>query len=111
MSPDVLEVDELESGVRQEGVYAGFSVFIRKLSTGLVLSLIGPALAWSGYAEGAGQQSAQVLTTIRLLISWLPAVLLLTAIVVARSYPISRASHTELRAQLAAKRTATSSRT
>jgi GPH family glycoside/pentoside/hexuronide:cation symporter len=97
-------VDELMSGRRQEGIYAGFSVFIRKLSTGLVLAMIGPILSWSGYAEGAKVQPAAALTAIRLVISVLPAILLVAACIVAWSYPLTRARHAEISRQLAARR-------
>jgi len=104
MSPDVLEVDELVSGRRQEGIYAGFSVFVRKLSTGLVLSIIGPALAWSGYMEDAVRQPPSTLTTIRLLIALLPATLLAASILIAWAYPITRQRHAEVQAELARRR-------
>jgi GPH family glycoside/pentoside/hexuronide:cation symporter len=105
MAPDVLEVDELTSGRRQEGIYAGFSVFVRKLSTGLVLSIIGPALAWSGYVESAAEQTTSVLTTIRLLMAILPATLLAASTLIAWAYPITRQRHAELQAELAHRRT------
>lgn len=104
MSPDVLEVDELMSGRRQEGIYAGFNVFVRKLSTGLVLAIIGPILAWSGYVEGAAQQTASTLWAIRLLIAALPAALLISSIVVAWFYPLTRARHAAIQAELALRR-------
>ena len=105
MSPDVLEVDELRSGRRQEGIYAGFSVFIRKLSTGLVLALVGPILSWSGYSAAAEAQPASALTAIRLMITLLPAALLVAACVVAWSYPLTRARHAEISRELAKRRT------
>jgi len=106
MSPDVLEVDELMSGKRQEGIYAGFSVFVRKLSTALVLSLVGPVLAWSGYVEGAAAQTPRAMTAIRLLIAVVPTVLLVAACVVAWFYPLTRQRHAEISRQLALRRRA-----
>lgn len=104
MNPDVLEVDELMSGRRQEGIYAGFNVFIRKLSTGLVLSIIGPILSWSGYMESALQQPPRALTAIRLLMALLPAALLAASIIVAWAYPITRQRHAELQSELERRR-------
>ena len=54
------------------------------------------------------QQGPQALTTIRLLISLLPAALLVASILVARSYPITRLKHAEIQAQLADRRKAQS---
>jgi GPH family glycoside/pentoside/hexuronide:cation symporter len=106
MSTDVLEVDELMSGKRQEGIYAGFSVFVRKLSTGLVLAMIGPVLSWSGYVEGATMQTESALTAIRLLIGLAPALLLVAACIVAWFYPLTRQRHAEVQAELARRRRA-----
>jgi GPH family glycoside/pentoside/hexuronide:cation symporter len=104
MLPDILEVDELMSGKRQEGVYSGVNVFVRKLSTGIVLGLIGPLMAWSGYQEGADVQPDSAITTIRLLISLAPAALLVMACVVAWFYPMTRERHTAIRAELDRRR-------
>jgi GPH family glycoside/pentoside/hexuronide:cation symporter len=104
MSPDVIEVDELMSGRRQEGIYSGINVFVRKLSTMLAVGAIGLALAWSGYVENAIQQTPQALTTIRILISVVPAVILLVSILVAYAYPLTRARHAEIQAELALRR-------
>jgi GPH family glycoside/pentoside/hexuronide:cation symporter len=104
MSTDVLEVDELASGKRQEGIYAGFSVFIRKLSTGLVLAVIGPVLAWSGYVEGAEAQSDSALNAIRFFIALVPALILVAACVVAWFYPLTRERHAEISRELEQRR-------
>jgi len=107
MSADTLDVDELNSGQRQEGIYAGFEVFVRKLSTKLVLAAIGPVLAWSGYVEQAATQTPETLTVIRLLIAVVPAVILLGAIVVAWRYPLTRERHRTIQKTLAARRAVT----
>jgi GPH family glycoside/pentoside/hexuronide:cation symporter len=104
MSADTLDVDELNSGKRQEGIYAGFEVFIRKLSTKLVLAGIGPVLAWAGYVEGAERQTPQTLTAIRLLIALVPAIVLFGAIAVAWRYPLTRKRHHDIQAELAQRR-------
>ncbi len=39
MVPDVIEADEIATGVRREGAYYGFVVFIQKSGTALVLAL------------------------------------------------------------------------
>ncbi|NIV28939.1 MAG: hypothetical protein GWN58_05335 [Anaerolineae bacterium] len=104
MSADTLDVDELASGKRQEGTYAGFEVFVRKLSTKLVLAGFGPILAWAGYVENAAQQTPRALTTIRALIALVPAVILFGAIVIAWAYPLTRARHREIQVELAQRR-------
>ena len=106
MDPDVLEVDELMSGRRQEGAYAGVTVFIHKLAQAGVLALLPAVLRWSGYvqptsADPIPAQPASALNALRLLISVLPALLLVASIVVAWLYPITRQRHAEINRQLA----------
>jgi GPH family glycoside/pentoside/hexuronide:cation symporter len=104
MSADTLDVDELNSGQRQEGVYAGFEVFTRKLSTKLVLAAIGPVLAWSGYVENAASQTPQTLYSIRFFISLVPAAILFGGIIVAWRYPLTRARHRQIQKELTRRR-------
>jgi GPH family glycoside/pentoside/hexuronide:cation symporter len=107
MSPDVIEVDELMSGERQEGIYSGVNVFVRKLSTMLVIFLTGLALKWSGYVENAPQQTPQALTAIRFIISVVPAIVLLASIAVAWRYSLTRKKHSEIQEELQRRRAAT----
>lgn len=104
MGADTLDVDELNSHKRQEGIYSGFEVFVRKLATKLVLAGIGPVLAWSGYVENAPQQSPQTLLAIRIMIGIVPTVILLGGVIVAWKYPLTRARHKEIQAELANRR-------
>ena len=101
---DVIEVDELMSGKRQEGIYSGVNVFAQKLATGIVLGIVGPLMAWSGYVEGTETQSETAITTIRLLMGLLPAFFLTLACVVAWYYPLTRKRHTEMLEKLALRR-------
>jgi len=104
MSPDVIEVDELMSGQRQEGIYSGVNVFVRKLSTMLVIALTGLVLKWTGYVESAAQQSPQTLTAIRVIISVFPAVVLLASIAVAWRYSLTRQRHADIQEELQQRR-------
>lgn len=88
----------------QEGIYSGVNVFAQKLATGIVLGIVGPLLAWSGYVEGTETQSETAITTIRLLMGLLPAFFLTLACVVAWYYPLTRKRHTEMLEKLALRR-------
>jgi len=100
MSADTLDVDQIQSGRRQEGIYAGIEVFARKISTKVVLAGVGPVLAWSGYVQNAAEQTTQALWAIRLLLAVVPAVILLMAVVLAGKYPLGRQQHREVQVQL-----------
>jgi GPH family glycoside/pentoside/hexuronide:cation symporter len=107
MMPDVLEVDELMCGRRQEGIYMGVAVFVSKLAQAVVLALLPVALRWSGYIQPTAQnptpsQPAAALNALRLLIAILPALLLAASIVVTWFYPLTRQRHAEIRRELEA---------
>ncbi|MBN1811694.1 MAG: MFS transporter [Anaerolineae bacterium] len=109
MMPDVLEVDELMSGQRQEGIYMGMAVFVSKLAQAVVLGLLPAVLRWSGYIQPTAQnptpaQPAAALNALRLLIAILPALLLAASIVVAWFYPLTRQRHAEIRRELEVRR-------
>jgi GPH family glycoside/pentoside/hexuronide:cation symporter len=96
MGADVLEALEVESGQRQEGIFGGASAFIQKLGTSIALLAIGWVLELSGYQPGISQQASSALTGMRILVSFVPAVLLLGSIWAAAAFPITRAVHREL---------------
>ncbi|MGD0805971.1 MAG: MFS transporter, partial [Anaerolineales bacterium] len=49
MVPDVIELDELETGQRREGIFYGFFVFLQKMGLAVGLFVSGWALELSGY--------------------------------------------------------------
>jgi GPH family glycoside/pentoside/hexuronide:cation symporter len=105
MLPDVVELDELETGCRREGVFYGFFVFLQKLGISLGLAVSNFVLEASGYiTPQAGaplpEQPAAVLTALRVFVSFIPAVILLASFLAVRAYPITKEKHAELRARL-----------
>ena len=109
MSPDAMEVDEMMSGTRQEGAYAGVMVFIDKLARMIALSILPLVLRWTSYVQptDANPMPAQpdsALMALRVLVSFAPALLLLASMPVARAHPMTRARHSEITAELMARR-------
>jgi GPH family glycoside/pentoside/hexuronide:cation symporter len=103
--PDVIDLDELNTGQRREGTYYGFMVFLQKSGSAFMLALVQWILHISGYVPN-GEQPASVLLALRLMIGPLPAVLLMISMFLAWRYPINRARHAAIRAELAARKTA-----
>ncbi|MEW6718703.1 MAG: glycoside-pentoside-hexuronide (GPH):cation symporter [Chloroflexota bacterium] len=96
--PDVIEWDELRTRRRQEGIYYGVKNFLRKLTGALAIFIALQVLGWYGYQtppEGATffTQSPITLTAIRVLIGPFGALLLMSAIVMAWFYPLTRERH------------------
>lgn len=55
MLADVVEVEELETGQRREGLYMGFAAFCQQISTVAAVGIVGVVLDGIGYVPGAEQ--------------------------------------------------------
>lgn len=95
MVPDVVEYDQLQNGIRREGLFYGGTSFIYKLATALAIYCSATVLSIFGYTPNE-PQGESTLVAMRILISLVPAGLLIAGILVARRYPLSRAKHKEL---------------
>ena len=108
MVPDVIELDELQTGQRREGIFYGFMVLLQKFGLALGLFLVGVALEASGFIKSvAGQplpvQPESALLAIRIVVAPLPALVLIIGLALAYFYPISREYHAQIRLQLQQK--------
>ncbi|MGF1600545.1 MAG: MFS transporter [Thermosynechococcaceae cyanobacterium] len=109
MLPDVIELDELQTGQRREGVFYGFMVLLQKLGLALGLFVVGLGLQASGFLEAApGEplpvQPASAVQAIRLAIGPLPTLSLIAGLFLTYYYPISREVHAEILLKLREKR-------
>jgi len=104
MLGDVIDEDELVSGERREGVYAGFFTFVRKLGGASGVAVAGVVLQLAGFERGGGAQSDTAIAAIRWLTALAPAVALVCAAWIARRYPLGRIRHARMRAELARRR-------
>ncbi len=100
MQADVIDYDEWETGRRREGEYIGFWSIIKKLAAALSAGLAFPILDLSGYAPGAEAQAPAAIWTLRLLYVGTPSLCNLLAIGIAWRYPIDRALHELMRADI-----------
>jgi GPH family glycoside/pentoside/hexuronide:cation symporter len=81
MLPDVLDLDELNTGQRREGIFCGLVVQLQKIAVAIALFLVGKILDWAGFIPTApGQlppaQPESAMMAIRLLIGPVPAILI-----------------------------------
>lgn len=105
MIPDVIELDELNTGKRREGVFYAFMVLLQKFGLALGLFLVGIALEAAGFIQREpGQpipiQPESALWAIRIAVGPLPTVFLIGGLVLAYFYPITREVHAEIRLKL-----------
>ncbi len=109
MLPDVIELDELQTGQRREGVFYGFFVLLQKFGLSLGLFISGWVLDIVGYIKSVpGQpdpvQPENVLLALRILVGPAGAAILLLSFVAVYLYPITKARHAEIKAELEKKK-------
>ena len=109
--PDVVDLDEVETGQRREGIFYGFFVFLQKLGISLGIATSNLILDGAGYVKPAYAgaplapvQPDTVLLALRIFVGLVPAAILLLSYIVMARYPISRQRHAEIQATLAARR-------
>ncbi|WP_081988195.1 MFS transporter [Psychroserpens jangbogonensis] len=100
MTADVIDLDELNTGLRREGVFGAiywwmvkFGFAIAGLLSGIILSSIGFNADFASQSEGA-------ITGLRLFFSGLPILGTLFAIIVMRKYDLTEERAHEIRAEL-----------
>ena len=113
MIPDVIELDELNTGQRREGIFYSFMVLLQKFGLAFAVFLVGIALQLSGFieripGEAIPQQPDSALLAIRIAIAPLPTITLIIGLILAYFYPITKEFHEEIRLKLQEKKTMSS---
>ncbi|WGV25604.1 MFS transporter [Halotia branconii] len=106
MIPDVIELDELQTGQRREGIFYGFMVLLQKFGLAFGLFLVGNALQASGFQSAVAGQSIlptqpdSALLAIRIAVGPLPTICLICGLILTYFYPITREMHAEIMLKL-----------
>lgn len=105
MLPDVIELDELQTGQRREGVFYSFMTLLQKVGLAVGIFLVGQALEIAGFipatpGEPLPAQPESALFAIRMAIGPLPTVCLVLGLVLAYFYPLTRQVHEEIMLKL-----------
>ncbi|WP_267383760.1 MFS transporter [Cyanobacterium sp. uoEpiScrs1] len=94
MLPDVIDLDELNTGERREGIFFGVVVQLQKIGVALSMFFVGQVLDWSGYIHyGEGVQPESALWAIRVIIGPISTGILFMGLILAYFYPITRQVH------------------
>ncbi|MDJ0662446.1 MAG: MFS transporter [Crocosphaera sp.] len=97
MLPDVVDLDQLKTGERREGIFFALVVQLQKIGIAVALFVVGKILDGAGYIPGStGQQPETALWAIRMIIGPLPITLLIISFVFAYLYPITQAIHQDI---------------
>ncbi|NJR48467.1 MAG: MFS transporter [Leptolyngbyaceae cyanobacterium CSU_1_3] len=110
MLPDVIELDELNTGQRREGIFYSFITFLQKVCLGIAVAIVLQSLDWTGYIKPTTAiplpvQPDAVLLAVRMAIGPVPTVALLIGMVLTYFYPITREVHAEIRLKLHERKT------
>ncbi len=105
MMADVTDIDELNHGVRREGMFGAVMSFLMKLTGTVQPVLAGAMLVLSGFDITLGaDQSPETIYNMRLMFSLVPAGLLLLALCALWKYPLTREYMSEVKAKLEIQR-------
>ncbi|MEL6246531.1 MAG: MFS transporter [Cyanobacteria bacterium J06648_16] len=102
--PDVIELDELQTGCRREGAFYAFMTLLQKGGLAVGIFLVSLALETSGFAQDAARQPDSALWAIRFFMGPVPLTLLICGMILAYFYPITKAKHAEILLQLAERK-------
>jgi GPH family glycoside/pentoside/hexuronide:cation symporter len=100
---DVIDEDELETGMQRAGAFLGFWTVAAKGAAAAGPVVVGAALTAAGY-QAAVAQTPLVITTIRWLYAPSRALVFVLAYLIFRRFSLSRERHAEIRAALDARR-------
>lgn len=94
MLTDIINYDGRVTGVRKEGAYTAFYSFVEKLTAAIGPLIIGSALSLAGFNNKLPptvDQGPQVATALLFSVSWLPAVMGITAMLILSTYRLTEA--------------------
>ena len=100
MTADVIDLDELNTGKRREGVFGAIYWWMVKFGFGIAGGLSGVIFSVIGWESGGATQSEEALFGLRLFFSGLPILGTIIAIYVMWDYDLSEEKAGEIRAKL-----------
>ena len=105
--PDAIEVDELKTGERHEGMFYSLVTLASKVANSIAVPLALAVLDFSGYIPNAAVQPQSTITGIRWVVGPIPALLLVGGIIFAILYPLSRDEYHDVVQELETRRSQT----
>ena len=104
MTADVIDLDELNSGKRREGIFGAIYWWMVKFGFAIAGGLSGAIFSIIGFDTALEVQPESAITGLRLFFSGLPILGTLTAMYIMRNYEISEERANEIKEQLKIKR-------
>ena len=98
--PDAIEYDQLQTGTRHEGMFYSLITLANKIAQSIAIPLMLVILDLTGYQPNVAIQNQSAINGIRLVVSPIPAAMLLFGIVFAFTYPLDREKYNEVKAKI-----------
>ncbi len=106
MLPDTIDVDRRKSGLNREGIYAGFTTTVDKLTIAAGVAIVGLVLAMTHYVKATTAQVIQprsAIDGINLCFVTLPSALMAVSALIMLPYKLDEASLNAMTAETASK--------
>jgi len=94
------DVDQIVTGQRREGSFAGVMTFVRKATQASAVFAVGAALEFSGLIKGQRDQSEQVMEAIVMIMTVGPVLVLCFGFWVSTKFKLNTDTHTILMAEI-----------
>jgi GPH family glycoside/pentoside/hexuronide:cation symporter len=104
MLPDTIEYDEMQSGLRREGIFSGMWSSSQKIAYSLGPPIIGITLGLFGYVEGSDVQPDSVSFGVRVVFCIVTGVALLISFLPLGKYELTEERFEEIKKLIAKKR-------
>ena len=100
MLPDTVECDQMQSGLRREGIFSGMWSAGQKIAYSVGPPIVGFALALSGFVrEGVHPES--LVTGVRVIFCLFPAAMILLSFIPFSKYPLTEEEFEKVKAKIA----------
>jgi GPH family glycoside/pentoside/hexuronide:cation symporter len=98
---DIIDEDELKTGVRREGTFFGITNFFMRLS--MILSIVTVGLVFTGadWSDYTPKPGVNTIIGLKLLVFLFPAIALLTTLICLLYYPYTKSKVEEIKKELA----------
>jgi sugar (glycoside-pentoside-hexuronide) transporter len=103
MIPDCVDVTELSTGKRMDGIIFGTVAFLQKASGALGAALLGILLTFIGYSDAA-VQTPETLAGIKNIFGFLVGGLYLVSVIIVFKYPLTKKKHDRVREAIVERR-------
>lgn len=101
MIADITDLDELNTGLRREGMYGAVQSFLYKIAMASAFGISGLLFEYINIDKNlAGPQSVETIFKMRFLFSFVPAVFMVLAFYITYKYPLTRDRCYQIRAEL-----------